>query len=150
MVPSDARLVDINDRQAVQFLHGADIGVSGIGTTRAVAFAQAAAAFAASVVDLDIVTPTDAVRITCTAPDDWLLLCDWLHAVIYEMTVHRMVFARFEVSLQGQRLEARAWGEAIDPARHAPAVEPRGATMTGLTVEQARDGSWVAECIVDV
>lgn len=66
------------------------------------------------------------------------------------MAVRRMVFARFDVSLQGPRLEGRAWGEAIDPARHAPAVEPKGATMTGLRVEQAEDGNWVAECIVDV
>ena len=31
-----------------------------------------------------------------------------------------------------------------------PAVEVKGATMTGLRVAQERDGSWVAECVVDV
>ena len=140
----------MTEGQAVQFPHGADIGVRGTGTTRAAAFEQAAAALAASVVEPENVSPTDVVSITCTAPDDRLLLYDWLNAVIYEMAVRRMVFGRFEVSLQGQRLEGRAWGEAIDPGRHAPVVEPKGATMTGLKVEQHRDGSWVAECIVDV
>jgi len=140
----------MTEEQAVQFPHGADIGVRGTGATRAAAFAQAAAALAASVVEPETVSPTEVVAITCVAPDDRLLLCDWLNAVIYEMAVRRMVFRRFEVSLQGQSLEGRAWGEAIDPMRHAPAVEPKGATMSGLKVEQARDGTWVAECIVDV
>lgn len=140
----------MHKEQAVQFSHGADIGVRGIGNSRAAAFAQAAAALAASVVEPETVSPTEAVAITCTAPDDRLLLYDWLNAVIYEMAVRRMVFGRFEVSLEGQSLQGRAWGEAIDPVRHAPTVEPKGATMTGLKVEPAQDGTWVAECIVDV
>lgn len=140
----------LSEEQAAQFPHGADIGVRGTGATRAAAFAQAAAALAASVVEPEVVSPTVAVSITCMAPDDRLLLCDWLNAVIYEMAVRRMVFRRFEVSLQGKRLEGRAWGETIDPSRHAPAVEPKGATMSGLKVEQAADGTWIAECIVDV
>jgi tRNA nucleotidyltransferase (CCA-adding enzyme) len=140
----------MTEGQAVQFPHGADIGVRGTGPTRAAAFAQAAAALAASMVEPETVSPSEVVSITCTAPNDRLLLYDWLNAVIYEMAVRRMVFGRFEVSLQGQRLDGRAWGEMIDPARHAPAVEPKGATMTGLKVEQLQDGSWIAETIIDV
>ena len=136
--------------QATQFPHGADIGIRGTGTTRAAAFEQAAVALAAAVADPASISPADVVSIACTAPDDRLLLYDWLNAVIYEMAVRRMLFSRFEVSLQDHRLQARAWGEAIDPARHAPAVEPKGATMTGLKVERLRDGNWIAECIVDV
>jgi SHS2 domain-containing protein len=136
--------------QAVLFPHGADIGVRGVANTRANAFAYAAAALATAVVDPGTVAATNVIRIVCTAPDDRLLLYDWLNAVIYEMAVRQMVFARFEVSVEGQRLEGRAWGEAIDPGRHAPAVEPKGATMTCLTVEQTEDGRWIAQCIVDV
>ncbi len=139
-----------NEGQATQLPHGADIGVRGTGKTRAAAFAHAAAALAAVVVDAEDVQPANAVSITCSAPDDRLLLYDWLNAVIYEMATRRMVFVRFEVSLRDGFLEVRAWGEALDPSRHAPAVEPKGATMTGLKVEQARDGTWTAECIVDV
>jgi len=140
----------MTEGQATQFPHGADIGIRGTGTTRAAAFEQAAVALAASVADLAGISAADVVSIACAAPDDRLLLYDWLNAVIYEMAVRRMLFSRFEVSLQDHRLEARAWGEAIDPARHAPAVEPKGATMTDLKVEQMRDGNWIAECIVDV
>lgn len=66
--------MDATEGRAVQFPHRADIGVRGIGTTRAVAFAQAAVALVASVVDPGIVAPEVPVRITCTAPDDRLLL----------------------------------------------------------------------------
>ncbi len=140
----------MTEDQAVQFPHGADIGVRGTAATREAAFAQAATALAAAVVDPETVLPTEEVVIECVAPDDRLLLCDWLNAVIYEMAVRRMVFHRFEVSLHGQTLQGRAWGEPFDPARHVPAVEPKGASMSGLKAEQARDGTWTAECIIDV
>lgn len=140
----------MSEGHATQFPHGADIGVRGTGNTRAVAFAQAATALAACVVEPETVLPSEVVSVTCAAPDDRLLLYDWLNAVIYEMAVRRMVFSRFDVSLQGGTLEGRAWGETVDPIRHAPTVEPKGATMTGLKVEQANDGTWTAECIVDV
>lgn len=140
----------VNRRNAVLFPHGADIGVRGLGTTREEAFAEAASALASAVVEPQTVSPRDLVEIDCAAPDDRLLFCDWLNAVIYEMAVRRMVFCRFAVSLQGQHLHGKAWGEAIDPGRHTPSTEAKGATMSGLKVEQLPDGTWVAECIVDV
>jgi SHS2 domain-containing protein len=88
-----------SDGHATQFPHGADVGVRGTGNMRAVAFAQAAAALAASVVEPETVLPSEVVSVTYAAPDDRLLLCDWLNAVIYEMAVRRMVFSRFDVSL---------------------------------------------------
>lgn len=135
---------------ALLFPHGADIGVRGLGRTRADAFAAAARALCSAVTDPAKVRATERIAIACAAPDDRLLFCDWLNAVIYEMAVRRMVFHRFEVALQGHALHAVAWGETVDPARHAPAAEPKGASMSGLKVEQRPDGTWVAECIVDV
>ena len=132
------------------FPHGADIGVRGLGRSRAEAFAAAASALAAAVAEPDTVAPAERIEIDCAAPDDRLLFCDWLNAVIYEMAVRRMVFRRFDVAVQGHGLHASAWGEAVDPPRHHPSVEPKGATMSGLKVAQRPDGTWVAECIVDV
>ncbi len=140
----------MNERGAVLFPHGADIGVRGLGPTREEAFAEAASALTSAVVEPDTVSPRELVEIDCAAPDDRLLFCDWLNALIYEMAVRRMLFCRFEVSLQGQRLHGKAWGETVDPNRHAASAEPKGATMSGLKVEQRQDGTWVAECIVDV
>jgi SHS2 domain-containing protein len=132
------------------FPHGADIGVRGIGATRDEAFAQAALAMTAVICDPATVATGTTVEIACEAPDDELLLADWLNAVVYEMATRRLLFARFEVDIRGQRLTARAHGEPLDLARHQPAVEIKGATYTALRVARTAEGEWVAECVVDV
>lgn len=131
------------------FEHEADIGVRGRGATLAEAFAQAALALTAIVTDPTLVAPRIPVAIRCEAPDPEFLLVDWLNALIYEMDTRHMLFSRYEVRLEGDRLEATAWGEPVDRSRHQPAVEPKGATFTALQV--ARQGEeWIAQCVVDV
>lgn len=132
------------------FPHQADIGVRGVGPTREQAFEQAALAMTAVVADPALVAPNEGVEIACEAPDDELLLADWLNSLILEMATRRMLFSRFAVSLDGHRLRATAWGERVDVARHQPAVEIKGATYTELKVAQTQEGLWLAQCIVDV
>jgi SHS2 domain-containing protein len=131
------------------FEHGADIGVRGFGPTIEAAFAEAARALTAAVVDPERVSPEKSVDIACAAPDDEVLLVDWLNAVIFEMAARSMVFGTFEVHISEGRLTAIATGEPVDVTRHAPAVEVKGATFTELRVAQT-DGGWIAQCVVDV
>jgi tRNA nucleotidyltransferase (CCA-adding enzyme) len=131
------------------FEHGADVGVRGFGATRAEAFEQAALALTAAVADPAAVRPLERVELACEAPDDELLLAEWLNALVYEMSTRRMLFSRFSVTLQGARLAAAAWGEPVDAARHQPAVEVKGATYTDLRVAP-QDGGWLAQTVVDV
>ena len=132
------------------FSHGADIGVRGIGSSKAAAFEQAALALTSVITDLQSVRPETPVRITCEAPADDLLLVDWLNALVYEMATRRMLFGSFAVNIEGSRVHATAWGEAVDRIRHEPAVEVKGATHTELCVERQADGRWLAQCVVDV
>ena len=131
------------------FHHVADIGVRGYGHSPAEAFEQAALSLSAVSVDLDRIIPRTCIEIRCTAPDYELLLVDWLNALIYEMAVRSMIFARFAVRLSDQNLNGQAWGERVEVARHAPAVEVKGATYTALQVAE-EGGVWVAQCVVDV
>ena len=125
------------------------MGVRGIGATKTEAFAQAALALTAVVADPRSVQPREPVRIACEAPDDELLLVDWLNALVYEMATRRMLFSRFELVIEGGRLAAEAWGEPLEPRRHHPAVEVKGATYTTLRV--AREGAaWTAQTVIDV
>jgi tRNA nucleotidyltransferase (CCA-adding enzyme) len=128
----------------------ADIGVRGLGTTLAEAFSQAALAMTAVITDPRTVKPTRHIPIRCQALDQELLLVDWLNALVYEMAVRHMLFSRFEVTISELVLNAQAWGEPVDRARHQPAVEVKGATYTALTVAQNPDGLWLAQCVVDV
>lgn len=131
------------------FAHEADMGVRGFGDTKAEAFEQAAAALTAIVTDPATVAPRHAVDIECEAPDDELLLADWLNSLIYEMATRKMLFSRFAVQLDGARLHAKAWGEPADVERHRPAVEVKGATYTALRVAPEGSG-WMAQTVVDV
>jgi SHS2 domain-containing protein len=132
------------------FPHQADVGIRGLGATLAEAFEQAALALTAVAVDPADVASTEMIRISCEAPDAELLLVDWLNRLIYEMATRSMLFSRFEVKLEDNRLTAQAWGEALDTARHRPAVEMKGATYTALKVARQLDGGWMAQCVVDV
>jgi SHS2 domain-containing protein len=132
------------------FAHEADIGVRGVGASKEEAFEQAAVALTAVILDPRGLRGEEVVEVTCEAPDDELLLVDWLNALVYQMATRRLLFGRFEVHIDGHRLHARAWGEPIEVARHQPAVEVKGATLTCLRVGQEAGGAWVAQCVVDV
>jgi tRNA nucleotidyltransferase (CCA-adding enzyme) len=130
--------------------HPADIGIRGIGESKQEAFRQAAMAVTAAIVELDTVQPAEQVDIKLEIEDNELALVDWLNAVIYEMSVRGMLFSDFEVSINGNKLTAKAFGEKIDSHRHKPSAEVKAATYSDLKVEQNKQGEWIAQCIIDV
>lgn len=132
------------------FPHVADIGVRGYGHSKAAAFEQAALALMAVMVDPTTVQPRLEVTVECTAPDDELLLVDWLNALLYEMATRRLLFGAFQVQLAAGRLQGCARGEPLDSAQHSLGVEVKGATYTALRVQPQPDGGWLAQCVVDV
>lgn len=132
------------------FHHIADIGVRGLGRTLEEAFAEGAMALAAVIYDPAAVRDKDCVEIACRADDLDLLFADWLNALIYEMDVRKMLFARFDVQIDGTTLRGRAWGEPFDPLRHAVSVGVKAATYMELKVVRRPDGLWLAQCVVDV
>jgi len=139
-----------NEARWEHFQHGADIGIRGIGPTKEEAFRQAAIALTAVVTDPAHVALKREVIVEREAPDDEILLMDWLNALIYEMSANQLIFGSFDVLLGDHHLQGRAWGEKVDVKRHEPAVEVKGATCTSLSVTQNSDRDWVAQCVVDV
>ncbi len=131
------------------FPHAADVGLRGFGPTPERAFEQAALALTAVVTDAEV-APTTRVEVSRDAPDLELLFVEWLNAIIYEMAVRGMLFGKFSVRIVGLHLDGELWGEAVDPARHAPACEPKGATYTALRVAEGPARLWSAACVVDV
>ena len=104
-------------------------------------------ALTAIVTDPSGVRATDTIRIRCSAPDNAVLLVDWLNALIYEMATRSMIFSSWRVELDGCDLEARVAGEEVDRERHQPVVEVKGATYTSLHVAQQAGGEWLAQCV---
>ena len=132
------------------FHHGADIGVRGIGPTKEAAFVQAALALVGVMTDPQLVQARETVVVACEAPDDEVLLVDWLNAVVYEVARRKMLFGQIELKIADHGLQATLWGEQVDVVRHQPAVEVKGATYTELHVRRTDDGGWLAQCVVDV
>ena len=132
------------------FEHEADIGLRASAATREALFETMAEALTAVTTEPANVQPDCAITIRCEAPDDALLMVDWLNALIYEMATRKMLFCEWHVKLDGQSLEARVVGESVDRRRHSPVVEVKGATYTALSVTQDKAGLWHGECVVDV
>lgn len=132
------------------FPHEADVGIRGWGRTPAEAFEQAGLALTAVLVDPATVRPDLAVEIRHGAPTLEDLFVEWLNALIFEMAVRQMLFGSFQVQITDHHLEAVAAGERIDPDRHDPAVEPKGATYTALRVARTQSERWEAQCVIDV
>lgn len=132
------------------FPHGADVGIRGFGPDAASAFANAATAMMAAIVAPGLVNPSQKVDIRCQAPDIETLLYDWLNSLVYEMATRGMLFASFDVTIENGMLSAVACGEPVDPKRHEPAAEVKGATYTALKVGRDAGGRWFAQCVVDV
>lgn len=126
------------------------MGVRGVGCTKSAAFEQAARALTAVVTDPALVEPKTLVEVECEAPDDGLLLFEWLNALVYEMAVRRMLFSSFQVEVREGRLRASMRGETVEQRRHHPATEVKGATMTTLVVYQDENDRWIAQTVVDV
>jgi len=136
------------------FEHGADVGVRGIGATPSEAFAGAALALCALVADPARVRADREESVECEAADLESLLVRFLNEVIYRMSAHRMVYGGFTAAVtdapEGWRVAAIARGEPLDLERHEPTVEPKGATFMAARVAQEPDGTWIAQCVVDV
>ena len=111
---------------------------------------QHALALTEVICPLEGIDARESVQIRCEAPDAEVLFTDWLNALIYEMSTRNLLFSRFAVDIRDYRLTATAWGEALDRERHHPTVEVKAATYTALLVTQRDDGSWIAQCVVDV
>jgi len=126
------------------------MGIRGVGPTREQAFAQAALALTAVIAEPEKIEPRHRIEIVCEEHDDELLLMSWLGALLCEMGTRNMLFSRFEIEPTERGLRAGAWGEEVDVTRHEPAVEVKAATYADLKVARNADGTWIAQCIVDV
>ncbi len=131
------------------FEHQADIGIRGFGMTLEEAFGNAAQALYSVMVRLDAVKPLEERTVTVSAPDHEMLLVEWLNALLSLSDIDRMVFSKFEVKIEGAALKGSAWGEKLDPGRHEPNVEVKGATYHLLQITEEH-GRYTAQCVVDV
>jgi SHS2 domain-containing protein len=132
------------------FEHTADLGLRVKAPDLNTLFAEAGKClFSAIVEDLSSVRPKFETTIILEGTDREYLLFDWLRQLLYLFDAGKLVFSEFEVIGDENGLSAIAFGEPVDPTRHAPSHEVKAITYHELKVEQTPDG-WLAEVIVDI
>ena len=132
------------------FDHTADLGLRIRAPDLNTLFQEAALAlFTAIVDDLATIRERQQVMLELEADDYPYLLFDWLNELLYRFESERLLFGRFQVSVEGRRLRGVAGGEPFDADRHSLGHEVKAITYHGLRVEKLADG-WLAELIVDI
>src|SRR3989344_6799550 len=118
--------------------HEADIGIEGSGKTIEEAFAEAAKALFAVMVDLKNVRKKKRIRISCEANDISALLVEWLNQLISKGDINGMFFSDFKVRIKENKgkyvLSGTAIGEKINLKKHKIKTEVKAATYAGLKV----------------
>jgi SHS2 domain-containing protein len=130
------------------FEHGADIGVVGRGASIEEAFANAASAMFAIMVEPVAVQPRLQVEVEFDEDDVELALVRWLNGLLSQAREHGVVLCRFALQRRGDHWHGSAQGEPWREA-HVRGTEVKGATLTALSVRQDAQG-WQARCVVDV
>jgi SHS2 domain-containing protein len=132
------------------FEHTADLGLRVRAPDLNALFAEAALAlFSAIVEELGTVAQRQRLDVKLPADEPAYLLFDWLNELLFRFDAEHRLFGRFEVQVGDAGLNGTAWGEPLDPARHALSHEVKAITYHHLKVERDGDG-WLAEVIVDI
>ena len=132
------------------FEHDADVGLVIRGRDGPELFAGAGLAFFDLVCDLDAVEECNSYSVHGEADTVEPLLVDWLNDLVYLFQGRGVVCKRFSFSAWSEtRYEAEAFGEPVDPERHAPRDLVKAATYHALSVVQHEDGL-EARVILDV
>ncbi|MBN1862547.1 MAG: archease [Dehalococcoidales bacterium] len=129
--------------------HTADVGVIAYGADLDQAFANAARALFSLIAEPDDIAEALHRDLELAASDQEDLLVTWLNELIYLFDTEHLLFKRFEVSVLGDRLKARAYGEKVDSSRHRLKTGVKGATYHMLGVSRNDSGCKV-RVILDI
>ena len=115
--------------------HTADICVKAFGKDMNEAFENAAFALFDTMCDASAVKPVTVKKVELKADDIEQLLVDWLSRLLFLCDVDDMLFSEFEVTLKGTSLQAKIWGEKLDPEKHSLKTDVKAITYHMLEVD---------------
>lgn len=128
---------------------GSCITVEGQGETLGNAFEELAMQVTQQVVDPSDIRPLESILFQNYGTNPEELLVEWVNALVVEMSVRRILFSNYAVTIDGERLSALAWGETV-PLDHRPVrKEIKGVNYAPLTVAKNAKGVWIARCGLD-
>jgi SHS2 domain-containing protein len=132
----------------------ADIAFTAWGATLEETFVAAADAVVGAMVDnLDSIQPQEERPLRIEHDQLDLLLFNFLQELIYYKDAEQLLLRVPQVDIvktDGKHvLQARAWGEKLDPTRHRLEVDVKAVTLHRFQLEQTDQG-WNALVVLDV
>ena len=114
-------------------------------------FANSALAMFEVIVNTKQIKPKVERKVKVKAEDLQGLLYEWLNELLFHYGSENLAFSDFEVNIDEKelKLEARCFGEKINPERHETRTEVKAATYHKLMVKNV-DGKWEAQVILDI
>ena len=116
--------------------HTADVGVKAYGKTVAEAFEHAAEAMFDIITDESTIDSIGEYDIQLESPDLEQLLVDWLSKLLFLNDAENLVFGKFQVTIDANRLSARVFGEKYNKKKHKMGVEIKAVTYHIVQVNQ--------------
>lgn len=130
--------------------HTADLGFRVYGDTVEELFAYAAEAFFETILSTGSLEERIERTVEVEAETLDELMVSWLDEFLYLYDTEKLVFKRFRIEpIRQNRLEAKAWGEVMDPARHEIKTGIKAVTYHHLYVKET-EGRWEAQVILDI
>ena len=119
--------------------HTTDAYVQAAGTTLEEAFAYAATALFDTICNVPSISTKITERIHAEAPNEIMLLYDWLEALLLKFELEGKVFSSFQVSQISRRennlvLDAEVSGETYDRSKHGAKVEVKAVTLHKMEI----------------
>ena len=130
------------------FDHKADIGIIGIGNTKAQAFEEAAKGMFNVMTEVRDVRSVREFHLTVSGQTEEELFVEFLNALIAQADLKDMFFSSFKVKLNGMHLDCLYAGEPISD-KHEFRTEVKAATYSQVKIEE-KNGKFHAQCILDV
>jgi SHS2 domain-containing protein len=116
--------------------HTADVGVKAYGKTVAEAFEHAAEAMFDIITDESTIDSIGEYDIQLESPDLEQLLVDWLSKLLFLNDAENLVFGKFQVTIDANRLSARVFGEKYNKKKHKMGVEIKAVTYHMVKVNE--------------
>jgi SHS2 domain-containing protein len=116
--------------------HTADIGVKAYGKNVAEAFEHAAQGMFDIITDESRIDSIGEYDILLEAPDHEQLLVDWLSKLLFLNDAEDLVFGKFVVTITGNLLSAKVFGEKYDTKKHRMGMEIKAVTYHMLQVHE--------------
>ena len=127
-----------------------DVAFEAIGKDLNELFASSALAMFEVMINTKQIRPKVERKVNIQSNDLKGLLFDWLNELLVFYGAENLAFSKFEVIMDEKdfKLEAKCWGEKINPKKHETRAEVKACTYHKMEI--VKNEMWKARVILDI